>query len=426
MELRHGLGGLSRIGAGLALFGVTTYVFLLVGARTMGVTGYANFAVYWGLIYGIGIGICLPFEQEVSRRVALARATGGSASGTMVRARMLGMTACLVLAVAGLPLVPLSRLDGGLELWLLVTVSVAALMAAYISRGALSGELRWAAYSSQLVAEGLLRVMAAGALGLALVRSPWWWALAVPAGLVAGLVATGARRATAPPREPRQPIRHAMSRTDVTELASSLGTMMVATVVGQSLVNLGPAVVRLLDTSPDQGEAGRFLATMLLARGPIFAFAAVQPVLIPALATAVARGDDVEFRRRLLIAVRWTAGLGSSGVLVCLVAGPELLGLLGPGYELSRTEVTLCGLSMALYLATLVLQPAAIASGEHRRATHSWLVAAVVFLVLCLLPLPPVLAVEVALVAACLTAVALLWLTVRRGLPATRRAARAG
>lgn len=414
MPMRRRIPGLPRLGTGLVVFGLATYVFLALGARTMGPPEYSDFAFFWGVVYGVGIGVCLPFEQEVSRQLAQQRTIGADAGVVLKQARTLGAAVCLGLTFATLPVVPVSHklgIDDGWLLWALTSVAMAALMVAYISRGALAGEGRWSRYSSQLALEGLVRASVAAGLAYLAVQSLWTWALLVPVALIVGVVSTGRHSQRVKFRPSR-----ASAREVAPGMARAVGTMMIATVIGQSLVNIGPTVVRLLDTSEDQGDAGRFLATMLLARAPIFLFAAIQPILVPVLATFAAKGEITNYRKQVRDAMRWTASLGALGVLACLFGGPEILGLLGPQYRLSRLEVTLCGVSMALYLGTLVLQPAAIAVGEHWRATWAWLLSGGVFLAVVLVPLPPILAVETALIAACVTALVALSAAVRHGL----------
>ena len=68
--------GTVKVAVGVASFGLANYVFLAGATRLLGPVRFAEFNVFWGLVYGLGLGLCLPFEQEVSRRVAVARGVG--------------------------------------------------------------------------------------------------------------------------------------------------------------------------------------------------------------------------------------------------------------------------------------------------------------------------------------------------------------
>jgi O-antigen/teichoic acid export membrane protein len=291
--------------------------------------------------------------------------------------------------------------------WSATVAALVGLVAMYIARGRLSGQRRFGAYSAQLGIEGVVRVAACLLLATLAVRSLWPWMIVVSVALVVAVVATSGRGATADDG-PGLPLR---------ELGTSIGAVMVCTVISQSLVNFGPVAVRLLSGPSEQALAGRLLAAALLARLPIFAFAAVQAVLVPHLVGAVVRGDRQAFARSLNRVLVPTIALGGLGVLVCATVGPFVLGVLGPDYQVPRRDLVLLALSVALFLGTLVLQPAAISLRMHWAAALAWGVSALVFVGLCLLPVGPLLAVEVALMASSACALVLLLLVTRRGLP---------
>ncbi|WP_270886441.1 hypothetical protein [Pedococcus sp. 5OH_020] len=403
--------GSVRVAVGLAFYGAATYLYLGFAASTLGVVRYADFALFWGLVYGLGLGACLPLEQELSRRVSEAREAGRGSAPIMSTAYRLGGLVVVVLAVVmlvALPLVTHGDLRHAVGLWSAVVTALAGLVAMYISRGRLSGQRRFAAYSAQLGVEGAVRVLACLSLAALAVAQVWVWMLIVPLALLFAVAVTSRARELTPRPEPALPLR---------ELGRSIAAVMVCTVVSQSLVNFGPVVVRLLSGPSQQALAGRFLAAALLARLPIFAFAAVQAVLVPHLVGAVVRGDRRAFVRSLTSVLLPTIGLGLLGVLVCATAGPLLLGLLGRDYQVSQRDLVLLALSVALFLGTLVLQPAAISLAMHWQAAAAWAASAVVFALLCLLPLDPLLAVEVALLVSCACALLLLLLVTGRGLP---------
>ena len=74
------LGGSAlTVGAGLVVLGLSATVYLVLAARATGPAGFAGLAVLWTLVYTVGIGLFLPFEQEVARAVADRSARGEAA-----------------------------------------------------------------------------------------------------------------------------------------------------------------------------------------------------------------------------------------------------------------------------------------------------------------------------------------------------------
>lgn len=401
--------GSVKVAAGLGFYGGTTFVFLTLAARVMGPSRYSDFAVFWGLVYGVGLGVSIPFEQEVSRRVSEARAHGGSGVGALRTAYRVGGCLLVVLAAAMAVIAPLvnrGHHTSSWALWLSCCAAFVGLNAAYISRGGLSGSRRFGRYAAQLGAEGAVRVVAAATLTAVAVGGTWPWAFSIPAAIAVSVAVTA-------PMVWRQPVdEHVAMRP----MVASITAVVVSSTISQLLVNFGPVVVRLLSDDAEQALAGRFLAAALLARVPIFLFAAVQAVLMPALVAAVVRGDRSAFTTSLRRVLVPTLGLALLGVLICLSIGPQLLDVLGPDYRLPRSDLVLLATSMGLFLGTLVLQPAAIALRQHREAAVAWIASGLVFVAVCLLPVGPLRAVELALIAACGLAVLALGGLVRRAL----------
>ncbi|SES43220.1 Membrane protein involved in the export of O-antigen and teichoic acid [Pedococcus cremeus] len=403
--------GSVRVAVGLAFYGGSTYVFLAIAARVLGAASYADFAVFWGLVYGVGLGATYPFEQEVSRRTSLGREHGTSELGVLRAAYRLGFLVVAAVALLLLPVLPHLTHTGFVEalpLWGVTVAAVAGLAAAYVSRGALSGRRRFGAYAGQLGIEGAVRLVVALLLAWLAVTSPWPWALVVTVALLVAVVLTARSGRTPPTSVPDLPVR---------ELVVSMAAVGISSIIAQSLVNLGPVVVRVLSGPADQELSGRFLAAALVARLPIFAFAAVQAVLMPHLVEAVVRKDAAGFTHSLRRVLLATTGLGALGVLLCAAAGPQLLRvLLGPDFELPQRDIVLLAVSIALFLGTLVLQPACLALRQHWRAAGAWVAAGATFGLATVAPLSPLLTVELALIAACAVALGGLSLAVARGL----------
>lgn len=411
MSSQSARAGSIRVAAGLVFYGGTTYLMLALAARTLGAVRYADFAVFWGLVYGVGLGAALPLEQEVSRRVSERREHGGTGSAVLRTAYRLGALVVLGLAALLAVILPLISQGGAshvMSMWAATVGAVAGLALAYVSRGGLSGQRRFSAYATQLGTEGGVRLLGCGVLAGLGVASLVSWMWLVPAALLAGVLVTTSRKVRTLDGEPEVPMRH---------LARSIAALTACTGISQSLMNFGPIAVLLLSDPSQQAAAGRFMAAALIARLPIFAFAAIQAVLLPHLVGAAVRGDRPGFVATVRKVLGPTVALGLLGIILSALAGPFVLGVLGPDYVLPRRDIVLLSLAVAIFLLTLVLQQAAIALGAHWAAATAWLAAALVFVIGLFLPLGPVQAVELALIASCVSAVLGLAVVVRGALP---------
>ena len=394
-----------KVAVGLGFFGVSTYVFTAVVLRVLGPERFSDFNLFWGLAYGLGLGAMLPFEQEVSRRTTTAVHTDGRVGQILSAGAMVATALALVISMIVLPFVLLSGgVDAGM-LWVVTTGSFLALGTAYVSRGALSGLTSFGRYSAQLIAEGCVRlVLVAAGVAVGVVSSSGYAAV-VPLALAVAVAFTWRRdeRLVRPPRHLVQSV------------ATSMAPLLVGSMISLSLVNLGPVAIRYVQDVSNPAQEGSYLAAAFIARLPIFAFAAVQAVLMPRLTRSVVKPDAADFRGTVLRVLGLTMGLGLLGVALVAVAGPWLLRLLaGPQYALPRFDMVLLTAAYACYLLTLVLQPAAVALGRHRASAVIWAVGALTFVVAWLLPTEASTAVSLAIAAVSLTVSAgLAWVVAR-------------
>lgn len=400
-------GGTLKVAIGLAFFGLSTYAFTAVVLRALGPEQFANFNIYWGLAYGLGLGAMLPFEQEVSRRTAIAVHTQGSVTPILSAASVVACAFAGVLALAVLPIVLHSAHGGTGVFWAVTVATFFTLGVAYVSRGGLSGRSAFGRYSGQLFAEGSMRlVLVAACLALG-ITSPWWYAAVVPAALLVAVAITSRWR----------PRLDAEARPLVGEVARSVAPLMVASIISLTLVNFGPVAIRYVQDVPDAAHDGSFLAAAFIARLPIFGFAAVQAVLMPRLARSVVNLDAADFRRALAKVFVPTLALGLAAVMLVALAGPWLLRLLaGSQYDLPRLDMVLLTVAYACYLITLVLQPAAVALSKHRASAVVWALGATTFAIAWIVPTQASTAVSIAITVVSLTVSGGLAWVVRRAL----------
>ncbi len=400
--------GTLLVALGVGAFGLANYLFLAGTTRLLGPAAFADFNVFWGLVYGLGLGLCLPFEQEVSRRVSLARGSGADPAPVLRAAYRTTAIGTALLAVLTVPLAMLYADSSDVpRVVLLCTVAYLALAMAYVSRGGLSGEARFGRYATQFGIEGLVRVLVVVLVAVGVVAAQVTiFALAVPAALLAGVLLTSTVVVRGRPVLP------------MGEFARSLAPIVVSSMVVQSLINLGPVTINLVTEASQKSLAGSFLAAAVVTRAPILAFSAVQAVLIPRLVRSVVARDHRDFRRGLVTVLVPTLAIGILGMLAWLLAGPPLLRLLaGDEYDLPRSDMALLAMAVALYLVCIVLQSAALALSRHVATMCSWLIGGAVFgLLVVVLPLRPTWTVAVAMVGAFTAAAIALGVVVRRAM----------
>ncbi len=353
--------------AGLAVYGMATYGYLGAAGRGLADVSFAPLSVMWTLLNAVGIGLFLPFEQEVARRTAVARATG-TGNAAAVRRALLGAGGLLLLvaavtAAAGRAIAE-HLFGGSTALAALMVAAMAGMAAGYVARGLLSGNGRFGRYGAQLAADGVLRVVGAVVLAAAGVRAPAAYAaLLLLAPLLAVVITTPSPRSLLTPG----------SQPNSAGGAVSLGLLVVASLLSQALANAGTVVVQLLAGPDDAAAAGQFTAALVVARIPLFAFAAVQAVLLPALAGMVGARDAAGLQRRSLTVIAWTAGLGALGTAGIWVLGPWLVPLLfGSGYATGRGLITAIAGSGALFMLAQVLAQVLLALGAERHVVVGW------------------------------------------------------
>lgn len=368
--------GALAVAGGVAVLGVSSYVFLGIAARALPPASFATLSVLWVLFNVVGPGLLSPVELEVGRAVAERRArrlgTGALISrAAVVTVFLLGIL-LLATAVTGRVLLETLFDDSTFLLGALV-FSYLGVCCAYLSRGALAGTKRFRRYSAQLAVDGAGRMVGCAVLALLAVQSPGAYGLVLGAAMLLGVLVT------LPPRGD-----HLVAGPPApwSELSGALAWLVTTSLLSQVLVNFGPVLVKLLSTRAEAEAAGPLLAALVLARIPLFAFVAVQSVLLPRMATLLGEGKRGEFvagLRRLALVV---ALLGLAGTLTMLVAGPQLLALaFGPRFTMSAYLLTLLAAATGFYMLAMCFNHALIALRAYRAVTLGWAVGVVAMVV---------------------------------------------
>ena len=366
--------GTASVGAGLAVLGASSYVYLAVSARQLSANEFGQISVLYSLVYTAGPGAFLPVEQELARALADRRARGEGGAPLARRAAVIsGLYAaalCVVAAATGPVTVP-RLFDGSWALLGCLVLALVGLWAVYLSRGVLAGMDRFGAYGGQLAIEGGGRIAAVVLLAAIGLHRTGGYAVLIGAGLLLAAATTvrpTTRMVTPGPAAGWQ------------ELSSALGWMLAGSVLAQVLVNAPPIAAKVLARAGDSAVAGQVLTGTVLARLPLFAFAAVQAALLPGLAALLATGDRAGFirgLRRLLVAAAVVTVVTS---VVAGVAGNRLLHLFfGDNYDLRDDVLMQLALASGLYMAAVIVGQSLLALRRYGLAAAGWAVGVAVF-----------------------------------------------
>ncbi|UQX88685.1 hypothetical protein M6D93_01475 [Jatrophihabitans telluris] len=403
--------GALSVGAGLALLGVTSYVFLIVPARRLSPIAFAQLGVVWTALFTLGPGLFLTLEQSLAQRIA-----GGEPVGATVR-RAAGFAAVLVglllaTVLACYPVISARLVNGNVPL-LIATVTACSMLAlVHLSRGLLAGLGMFDAYGLQLGVDGAVRAAGATLLAAGGVTSvtAYAWVLSgsqVTAVVISCLRARSRWQGSSPSRQPVASWR---------DFGRGAGWLLAGTLAAQVLVNAGTVVVKAF-ADPQDPSAGHFLTAVVLTRLPLFLFAAIQASLLPGFVRGLANGEFQRVARslrQLLVAI---LALGVSASLVLLVAGPQLnRAIFGPSFAVSRQLLVALSAAATLYMLAASLSQVLLALESQPRIAAGWFAGTTVSFLALLLPGTLEQRVSVAFLLGTLASAAIFAVEARRGL----------
>jgi O-antigen/teichoic acid export membrane protein len=368
--------GTLPVGAGLIALGAGAYAHLAVAGHTLPATDMAALSVLWSIALVLNLGVFLPIEQELTRHVAARTAAG---EGVIPVVRRGAMLAAAVLAATLLPLAAAARpladrlFGGNIAMVEVLACACVALAIASVSRGTLAGLGRFKAYGSQLAADGSLRIIIAGSLGAAGMRSATAFGLILTAAPLLAVVLTLGQLLAGLHPGPALPW---------TAISWRLGLLVGSMMLAQLIVNAAVVSVRLL--SPGYpAVVGALLAAVVLARVPLFLFTSLQTSLLPGLAGAVAEGDQVRFRQLLARGCAIVTVLGIGGGLLATILGPWLTPVLfGVHPLLGHAAFAWLASGTLFYMLAMVLGQGAMAQSHHRDQLLCWVAGVVVLTVI--------------------------------------------
>lgn len=353
------------VAAGLGTFGLANFVFLALVGRDLGPAGSAPVAVAWTVLNAVGIGLFQPLEQETSRRLSAARARSldGPHLGRMVRYAVTAAAMICVVGLAGMPWVADALFSGAREIVVVVVLGLLGQALAYFARGVLAGRGTFSRYGAQLGVDGGLRIVLAGGLFVSGTGTRLTYGLVlVVAPVLATLVSVAATTL----------VRVWRDRSGA-DGGTAMSSLVASSTASQVLANLGPVAMAWMATASQQDLSGRFVAAVTVARIPLFLFAAIQAVFLPALAALVAAGAVAEYRATVRRALVATLALGVLGVAGIAVLGQWVMRLIyGAEFTIGDLTLVLVALSGALFMLAQVFAQALLAHHRERTTAIGW------------------------------------------------------
>jgi O-antigen/teichoic acid export membrane protein len=265
-----------------------------------------------------------------------------------------------------------------------------------VVRGLLGARRRYAAVGAVLVAENLVRCVAAGVLVALGVDNPvaYGWALVLGYAACAGWPSAWRPRTAAGADARPADAGH------VASTGTFLGGAAGAQLIGQTVLTGGPVLLALLGGSPT--DVTVLFATLALYRAPYTVLLGQVVHLTGALTRLVVAGrvDRMTRVERRVLAL--TAVSAAVGAAVGAWLGPWLVRLVfGDEVRVEQGVSVALAVGSVLAMATLVQGVVLLAYGHPQRALLAWLLASVsATLLLVASPGSPITTIAVAFVAA--------------------------
>ena len=354
--------------------GIAAYVVTWLVPRQVGFAGYTVFAVFWSFMYLV-VGTLGGIQQEVTRgtsRVAIADAPRVS------KARNFALYAAIAVFVVILATAPAwVSVVFPAEGWALVfplAVGAASYVVVATLAGSLYGLSEWIPLASMLVVDSLMRLITL------IIVLPFTsnvvvlaWAVALPFPLTLLLLWPFIRKSI-------------VGRTELDvgyrALVRNVGQTVVAAGATGLMVSGFPLLLGLASRSEPKDLVGLYILSITLTRAPLIVIAlSLQSYLV---VTFKRPGPGSPLRMLLLLMAGAAVVLGIAGWLL----GPPVFSFLFPGQLVpDGSFLSILVFSSAIVGMLCITGPAVLARSRHLVYSGGWVVAAVVTIIMLLLPL---------------------------------------
>ncbi len=377
-----------QVVVGLGLFSAGGLGLLMVAGRHLGPDRVTPVVVAWNALNAIALGLYAAVEQNLARRVRAAGGSGGLRGGREGPYVVMSLAAGAVVAAAWPGAAELFFAGSTASLWLTVGAFGSHALA-YLVRGVLAGRGRFGRYATQMSLDGVLRVV----LAVAVARA----GVADPAAYVAVLVVSPALSSVLTLGGRAEPIAVSTQSTQSTQVEHRFGPILAVTVASQLVANLGPLAIAPKAVGGPAVVAA-FSYAVTIGRLPMLAFAAIQAVALPAMASRAAVGDRAGFGSVLRATMVGTLALAVAGVVFLQLAGLRIVELLyGTEFLVSPSVFGMVLASACVLMVAGVLAQALLALGADGRALVGWLAGLVALAAMLALPGEPMSVVALAM-----------------------------
>ena len=372
---RRGPSGAALIVGATVVAGIAGYLVTFLVYRATGPAQYALFAIFWATLYLV-VGGLSGIQQEITRAThPVEPVSPGRAS----RARTFGLAAALVvgmLVVASAVLWqgPVFGPQGWSLVWPLAVGAGSYVLVATLC-GSLYGVSHWRSLALMIGADGLLRLLLlGGALVLSRDIVVLAWAVALPFPLAIVILWPVIRRGFV-----------GRSALDVgyREVSWNVGRTVMASISTAVLVSGFPLLLGIGGTGVDPAFLGELIFTIILTRAPlIVTIQSLQSFLVVRFRDSPStwKATFLRVQGAILLGV---ATLGALG----WVFGPVVFAAVtGRTSTIDGSLIAVLVVSSGLVGSLSVSASAVLAANRHSVYLAGWVAAAIVTIVLVLLP----------------------------------------
>jgi O-antigen/teichoic acid export membrane protein len=376
------------LGVALGAYGVLTYLYFAIASHSLDASDYGDLVVLWAAVFIIVATLYRPVEQLLTRSIAHSEAegrTGGHEVRNGILIQALAAVGFLVAALAARTPIQDELLSGSSGLYYVFLAAVIGYAGSFFARGLFAGSRRFGVYSALILAEAVARISVAVVVAVGLASGTTTIALGIALGPIVSLLVIapllGARVGRARSEGGEIP---GLSMAEGSGFAIAVLFIMGAE---QILLNGGPLFVRL-----DEGTAaaGFLFNVLMLVRAPLLVFQAVATSLLPHLTRLRSLGgerNEASFDQSIRVTLLAIAAFTAAVALIVAVVGPQLMQVaFGDNFDYPRVELLAMCPVIGLYLASWTLNQAALAEGRVRTAAGCWVAAALLFVVINLVP----------------------------------------
>ena len=406
-SIPHGAG---PVFGSLALTGLSAYAFLSLTAHILGPAKYVSISVLWSVIFVIGPGVFLPFQQFLTHEISYRRSRNLGTRPVVSTAALVGGGLVIILVTIiwiSAPELKKRLFDGSTQLVVALALALIGYSMMFLVSGILTGSGRFGFYALSQSLDGVVRIAICAILAFVGV------ATAGPYGIVFGAVPAVIAIAVMVPNldllEPGPPVNGR-------EMSRSLTWLIIGSVSTQLLLNGSVIAFKIMSTSISGARVGGFVAGVVIARIPLFLFGAIQSTLLPQLSIHHHASEHDLFGKRVIRTALLVCCIGVACILGIAILGPWTLRVFfGHKFILGRATMSVLAGTISLYMLAMIAAQGLIARGKAALSAIGWIAGLLVFVGLLTTGTPLMGRIEIAYLGGTLVSLfvefGLLWLT---------------